>query len=779
MRYFWAPILAGSAALHAVPATARDRDRPQNVSTAPGNLSDALSSLAIQTGISLGYAVPIPARKVKAVRGRMAPERALDRLLRGTGIRAVRIGPTTFRIVLDARAPVARPAPRSSPDPDRPAPDIVITGRKLPELLSRTAAPIAVYVPSDGGLPGAVTGEADAGRAIDGLLVAGRGAGADRAFIRGLADSPFNGFSQGTVSVQLDEGRITYDAPEPGLRLVDVARVEVLKGPQGPLYGTGALGGVYRVVTNRPVLGEYQGSATFSVSDVGAGGLGGSAEATVNAPLLPDLAALRVTAYSSLEGGWIDQGAFGGRSNQTRVMGGRASLRVVPADDWTVDVTIAGQRLDARSGGYVYRIAEDLARDGPPEPRYTAFRLAQARVAGTLGGVEIVAATSQSWQDQEDRYDLSSSQNALQLPGASMWRDRRAYRVFDQELRLSSLPGSRLSWTAGASYLSASTRATGQVEFADGARLPYFALHRGVAETAVFADGTYPVLPRLNVSAGFRLFRSSTDDERQEPSTPGSAARTLTGFTPNLSASYDLGETGIVYLRLASAFRPGGLDPGNAQTGRYRADEVRSLDIGTKIRSAGGRVALDASLYVVRWSDVQSDYLEPDGLLATRNAGDANVTGVELTATYRPDSRLEFSAGVTAQRARLTRAVGGADLPKDRRLPLAPDLAFRLSGARSFDLGGVTLKPSFAINVVGATRLSFDDGLDRRMPAYVDARAGAIVDLKDLVVRLDVANILGLRADTYAYGNPFTVRAWPQYTPLRPRTVTVAVTHDF
>jgi len=69
---------------------------------------------------------------------------------------------------------------------------------------------------------------------------------------RGVADSPCNGFSKSTVSLQLDDTRITFDGADPGLQRVDVARGDVLKGTQGPLNGTDALGGFYRIVTNRP-----------------------------------------------------------------------------------------------------------------------------------------------------------------------------------------------------------------------------------------------------------------------------------------------------------------------------------------------------------------------------------------------------------------------------------------------------------------------------------------------------------------------------------------------
>jgi iron complex outermembrane receptor protein len=131
-------------------------------------------------------------------------------------------------------------------------------------------------------------------RGIEGLTITGQGAGRNRIFLRGVADSPFNGATQSTVAVLLDDSRLTYSAPDPDLRLVDVARVEVLKGPQGSLYGTGALGGIYRVVTNRANLTRVSGSASFAVIGIAEGGIGGSGSAVVNLPLLTDRAALRL-----------------------------------------------------------------------------------------------------------------------------------------------------------------------------------------------------------------------------------------------------------------------------------------------------------------------------------------------------------------------------------------------------------------------------------------------------------------------------------------------------
>jgi outer membrane receptor protein involved in Fe transport len=763
------------------PNPAGARDSAVSIAIPPGNLTDALASLAAQTGISFGYDATLPPIRVRGISGRMSAHEAIDRLLRDTPIKAVRIGPMAFRLIRRQHPPrEGLRGPALAVDDPSPAPDIVITGRKLPEMLSRVPAPIAVYVPGTGNRAGADSGQREVARAIDGLVVAGRGEGSDRAFIRGLADSPFNGFSQTIVSVQIDDGRITYDAPEPALRLVDVARVEVLKGPQGPLYGTGALGGVYRIVTNRPILGDISGNAAFSLNTLSKGGPGGSAEATLNLPLVTDSAAVRLVGYAALNGGWIDDRPAPRDANQKSLVGARASLRVAPAAGWSIDLMGTVQDRASRDSQYVYRAGEDLARPATMrEPSATHFKLAQARAEGPIGRLQMVIAASQAWQDQSDIYDLSMAPGVLGVPGATAWRDRRSYRVFDQEVRLTSAPGDRFAWTTGLSYLVATTKASGDAQIAPGEWGRYFELHRHVTEAAMFLDGSLPIGGRVTLAGGFRVFRSSIEDERTEPAVPTASARGLTGFTPNLSLSYDLGRTGTIYARIATAFRPGGIDPGNARTGRYQADEVRNIDVGARLRLAGDRLALDTAIYLAQWRDMQSDYLEPNGLIATRNAGDAAVAGFEGALDWRPGPQWRFKLGMTLQRARLYNSADATGVPDDRRLPLTPDIAYRLTAERTVRWRGRDFRPYAGINFIGSTRLSFDNGLDRRMDGYAIVRAGASTTIGPVEARIDVDNLFDTRADTFAYGNPFSVRSTPQFTPLRPRTFSLTLSRDF
>lgn len=775
-RSGWSIVLAASSLL---PAPAQARDERFAISLPAGNLADILEALAAQTGLSLVYETRLPSARSQAVRGRMSAREALDRVLQGTSVRAVRIGSRVFRIVARPRS-----APHAiSHQPEaamQPGEAIVVTARKLPEALSSIAGSVAVYVPLDPARLDRAARAGDVARAIEGLSVANGGPGRERPFIRGVADSPFNGFSQSTVSVQIDEGRVTYDAAEPGLYLADIARIEVLKGPQGPLYGTGALGGVYRIVTNRPVIGSLSGSLGIGIQAVGSGGFGANAEGVLNLPLVSDRAALRLVGYARSDAGWIDDANGPSNVNRTRIAGGRAALRVAPATGWTIDLIGAYQSSRTADSQYVDRDYEDLTRGlTQREPRSGTFGLGQAILAGPIGTLRFTAVTSHAWQHQRDAFDASDAGTQLGVPGALRYRDSRAYRVFDQEMRLASAPGSTFTWTAGLSYISAATRANGAVDGSSGTVPDYFSLHRRVTETAFFADGAYPVTNRLKLAIGARLFRATTEDERQEELDAKSASHAVIGFTPSASLSYHFANDRLVYIRLGTAFRPGGIDPANNRTGRYDGDAMHSIELGGRATLANGRLDLTLASFQADWRSVQSDYLEDNGLIATHNAGDVAILGLEGSAAWRLGRGWRIRGGFTVQRPRLVNAGDGSDLPEDRRLPVVPDLAGNLAIERAVRLFGQAFAPYASFNYVGPSRLSFDDGLDRRMGGYGLVRIGATTAIGPFTVALDLDNLFDTRADSFAYGNPFSIRSERQYTPLRPRTLALSLSRSF
>ncbi|MGE5600617.1 MAG: TonB-dependent receptor plug domain-containing protein, partial [Pseudomonadota bacterium] len=131
-----------------------------------------------------------------------------------------------------------------------------MTALKRPQLLTTLPGTVSVIFGDNLRSAAGLAGSDAIGHQLPSLTTSSLGPGLNRLFLRGIGDGPLNGFNQGSVAVLLDEARINYDAPDPDWALIDIDRVEVLEGPQGPLYGTGALGGIVKLSTTAPDLGH-------------------------------------------------------------------------------------------------------------------------------------------------------------------------------------------------------------------------------------------------------------------------------------------------------------------------------------------------------------------------------------------------------------------------------------------------------------------------------------------------------------------------------------------
>ncbi len=713
----------------------------------------------------------------------------LRRLLRGTGLRAVPIGAGAYRIehvpqpaARIAPAPV-RPAPARPfvplPLPEYPQPDLIVTAQKRPQALDLVAIAVTV-VP--GGLDRAgiaAPGSQDIALATEGLSMTNLGPGRNRQFIRGIADSPFNGPSQTTVSVQLDEARVTFDAPDPDLRLIDVDRVEILKGPQGPLYGSGALGGIYHIVTRKPDLADPSASMRLSSEVVQHGGVGGGGEAVLNWPVQQDRLAVRAVGYAQSSPGWIDNIGRRDDANESRIYGGRLAIRWRPDPDWTVDLGGTFQNINVRDSQYVLASDDSLARIAPiAEPNDNDFRIAAATVEGRIGALRLLSSTSYVDHSVDYRLDASAAAADFGLVAPIAFDDNRHYTLLNQELRLSDPGAGR--WLAGLSYLLVTSHDEATMDNGGDTPLPVVTLNRKITEYAAFGEVSMPLLPHLDATVGARLFQTIAEDETMERAGSRAEHVTKTILSPSIALSHRLPGGGLLYLRYARAMRPGGLTSieevgaGASASRRFDADELGTIDLGIRRSDAGGRLSTSVSLYHTAWDKIQSDFLLSNGLVSTRNAGKGSISGIEAETRWTIGARTSLSGGFTLQNARLTRAADGLKL-SDRRLPIAPDITARLQMNRSFTLGPWQGTLSGQANYIGSSRLALDDDLDRKMGDYAIASTALSLVRGALTLGMRIDNLFDIEADSFAFGNPFSIRAGPQYTPLRPRTLTLSV----
>ncbi|MBH1991277.1 MAG: TonB-dependent receptor [Sphingomonadaceae bacterium] len=760
-------------------STALAREQARSVDIPAGPLSNAIDRFSAITGISVGLPGDMPHVMTRRVVGNMSADKILQKLLAGTDLRAVRISATLYRIERSPKARTLHPAQSPPLRPVAPPPgNIIVTAQKRSQILRDV--PLSVSVLSFAPLARSRTPSSrDISLDLEGLAMTNMGPGRNRQFIRGVADSPFNGFSQSTVAVQVDEARVTFNAPDPDLRLIDVDRVELLKGPQGPLYGSGALGGIYHIVTRKPDFEGVSGSVRLSAEAVQHGQPGTGAEGIFNLPLVDDKLAVRATGYRFVNGGWIRNNGTKRGSNSAETVGLRLGIRWRPVEDWTVDAGFALQDINSRDSQYVTASDDTLSRTNAfAEPTDNDFKLWHGTINGVIGALELTSATSYVDHGFDYILDASDAAPAFDLAGLVRFEDQRHYSVFNQELRLASSGPDH--WLVGLSYLQATTRGGAQVMGDGDAAQTVETYDRRVIEYAAFGEGTLRIVRQLNLTLGARLFHSIAQDGTGHAPAMSPVRISKTILSPSASLSLDLGGRGLLFLRYARAMRPGGLAPANMAVSRqFDADELSTIDLGLRRSSHDGRFSLSASLYHTRWDEIQSDYLLSNGLVSTRNAGRGAIIGGEITTEWAIGNGLTLSAGGSAQSARLTRAADGVELD-DRRLPIAPTLAGRIALAKSFILSDDWRgQAAVQANYIGKARLSFDDDLDRSMGNYTVASANAELsrDLWTLGVRVD--NLLDVRGDSFAFGNPFSIRTAPQYTPLRPRTLMLSVARSW
>lgn len=768
------------------PASAQTGETRFEIDIPAGLLSENLARFSEQTSISVGLAGMLPPVRTKAVHGRMRGREALRRLLAGTGFAAGAVAPRAYRIERvkpprpAARAPIRRQPQVTAPRPESAVapPEIVITGPKRTYFLGLAPFSISVVSLDTGTLQATAPTTEDMALAVEGLALTNLGPGRNRQFIRGVADSPFSGPSQSTVAIQLDDARITFDAPNPDLHLLDVERVEILKGPQGPLYGTGALGGIYRIVTRRPDTEKAELMSRLSAEGIQHGGVGGGAEGIVNLPLATGRLAVRAAGYAFASPGWIDNAGQKSNANATHVYGGRIGLRWRPGDDWTVDLAGVLQNLNVDDSQYVLTSEGRVRRDHPfAEPTDNDFRMLSAAMEGKLGAVNLVSATSYVYHTVDHVLDATAAGPSFALSGPVRFQDDRDYSIVNQEVRISEPELSR--WVAGLSFMRSRSRSIGTAAEIGGAPVPVQALDHIVTELAAFGEITLPLVDRLDANLGARVSRTITEDEASELEGLRAVRTSQITLTPSLSLSWSPRAGKLVFLRYARALRPGGLLPGvNAPAARFQSDKLDSLDLGTRLWLANSRLAVDASLFFTNWGDIQSDFLLPNGLVSTRNAGRGRILGVEASAEWRVDDALTLFGGFSAQSALLVRNAQGIKL-HDRRLPVVPDLTARLGLSHGVSLGGWRGKAAIQANYLGHTRLTFDEDLDRQMGGYATVSSFLSLARGHWTLAAQVENLLDIKGDSFAFGNPFSIRLAPQYTPLRPRSLTISLRRDW
>ncbi len=424
------------------------------------------------------------------------------------------------------------------------------------------------------------------------------------------------------VAVYLDDTPISVQGQTPDLRVYDLERVEILRGPQGTLYGDSSMAGTIRYITAKPKSNSTFGTLEATTADTEHGSASYSLRGMFNTPIIEDKLAFRGTFYQGHDGGFIDNIGLRNKqdANSNDSTQARAALRWTPDASLTVDFAATYEHSHAHGLNEVEsKLAPYTVATNSPEGTRDDFSLYQLNVDKDIGFADLVSSTSYTWR----RIGYNSSTeptigyyfanyyglpNALYNPPASYTPSTNAkipaehYGIdnkihdFTQEVRLVSKDTGSFKWTVGgfyeqqrrnlyqdipvagfdtssyaAAFYQIATHKPYNSQTVDGAFQPndiFSGLQNQKSDQfAVFADGTWHATSKLDLTAGVRYFDYKETYYLYEGGVYGAinhvpltenASEKATGFNPRFNASYKVDENLLIYAEAAKGFRYGG-----------------------------------------------------------------------------------------------------------------------------------------------------------------------------------------------------------------------------
>lgn len=489
--------------------------------------------------------------------------------------------------------------------------------------------------------------------------------------------------------------------------LLDVERVEVIRGPQGTLFGRNALGGAVNVVT-RPADGIRE----FRLrGEVGTDGhLMG--EAVAAGTLIDGKLAGRFAARLQRTDGDYPNLVAGGEEGALRLGAARGALRLTPQEDLRIDLTLGFDREKRASNYNMLLEAPNFPTSGadliPDNGRARAEATLEIRkdfdAASLTSLTNLQRIRLDGLVDTADDLVFQRVYGFTPPHGADLAESEDVDRIFSQELRLNSPEGAPVKWVAGVNYFRSDYESFRRQ---DSSYSPYssgdFDTRLASDTLAVFGDATLPVTERLKLSGGLRLShdRQKLDVVYEGRGFPGSAARfeQASGvsddyLTGRLALSYDWSDALMSYASVSRGYASGGFPrytlnaAVGEETAPFRPSSGWSYEAGVKADFAGGRAALSAAAF---YNDVS------DGQLATADMGTSPITfrfvnqdyaayGFELEGRIQATPALRLSAGLGATATRLgdvteTAALGAR---KGGRVPNSPEFSASLEAEYRF-----------------------------------------------------------------------------------------------
>ena len=737
-----------------------------------------------------------------------------------------------------AQAAAIQDAPASSPGAaeegqDSVLDDIIVTAQKRQE--SALDIPVAVTAVSQETLlergatnlseisaftPGLQVGS---GRAGTLLTIRGINSGNDPAAATGVV---VDGAPIGSSSAFAAGGSNAFD-----LDPSDIQRVEVLRGPQGTLYGASTLGGLVSYVTRRPSLSSIGGSLGSEVATTDGGDMSWLVRGAVDLPLVADQLAIRASGFYDHRGGFIDNRTVGGDNlNDTTRRGARVALFARPTEWLDFNLWYGRQELEVDGSEYIQTDSSGVALAGEYDynQRYNPFRSQTADILNASADIDLGFATlSYIGAYQSIKSDVS--RNATNTTIATILNTAGALGLgpsfpsplilsvdfdleldkYSQEVRLTSTGEGRLRWVVGAfdtfedasqvQYYNARTTSGGTVANLDPSLSA--GLISDFREYAGFGNVTWEVIDGLELTGGIRVGRNV---QHYQQTSGGSSLngfnailRSLFGSTAGLpvltdreessesntnylaNVSYRFAGRSMIYGRFATGYRPGGPNtvvPGGSPT--FEPDEVDSYELGYKGELFDRRLRVELAAYRIDWTNIQL-VRSVAGLNTRFNGGSARSEGVEFSLTAFPTDGLTVGLVGAYSDARVNEDVSAIGALAGDTLPYAPewtatatfDYEFPISDRIQGVVGSV-------VRYVDDRNTSFPNSTtytNIQLDSYVLADLRAGVRVGDLEITAFARNLTN--SDARLAG--FTELGINEVNVARPRTIGLAASLAF
>ncbi len=514
--------------------------------------------------------------------------------------------------------------------------------------------------------------------------------------LRGVSDqlSPDNNIKEGSFGFYVDEFNVAQGTSNP--EIVDIERIEVLRGPQGTYFGRNAVGGAINITTRQPTNNFFAEASSqyssFNTLD---------SHVILNLPLIDNLLAVRLVGRDETSDGNIRNVNPIGGGNDSKYTYGKAIIRFTPSGNLTIDTTgtVTNEHVGMRNGvpsGVLGDFSGHVLYSGPPYngvaipdgvgfwPNNTnSVNFNRPQNDGTR-----LAYVSNRVKYEAEQFTVTNVAGYLNsnefeggdIDGSSLdlWYEHESIRrsSLSEELRVQSVSGHPVDWTGGL-YFGHDIGHTTQYTFA-GAQNP-FALPPGYEVTsslsdssdlayAGFGEGVWHIDPKLTLTVGARYTHERVYNDGYNTSgvlvkNYVNGVGTFNNFSPRVSLLYLLSDQASAYATISRGFKAGGVEAQSLAKGGtqvYKPETLTNYELGVKTESADKRLRLNADVFYMDWKDIQADYsigqqLPNNGgvyfLTGIANAAGARSYGMETEATALVVSGLTVDAGAGYNRA--------------------------------------------------------------------------------------------------------------------------------